>query len=154
MNVLLLQTRFAMWVGNLLKILIHILYTPLWHTVRLLIALCNFKLFLVLILCISILFFPPWYAEPFYFFRRKEVKWVHEINLERKDFGESHTLVPELRQDDKRYYIYFRMPSEFRRNFKSYQRRQFKKVHKLSWSYISRRTTCYNTKVTNSIFLI
>ena len=46
------------------------------------------------------------------FFRRKKRKWVHEINLERKDFGESHTLMPELRQDEKRFYIYFRMPSE------------------------------------------
>lgn len=46
------------------------------------------------------------------FFRRKKRKWVHEINLERKDFGEFHTLMPELRQDEKRFYIYFRMPSE------------------------------------------
>ena len=46
------------------------------------------------------------------FFRRKKRKWVHEINLECKDFGEFHTLMPELRQDEKRFYIYFRMPSE------------------------------------------
>ena len=47
------------------------------------------------------------------FFRRKKRKWVHEINLERKDFGEFHTLMPEIRQDEKRFCIYFRMPSEF-----------------------------------------
>ena len=28
------------------------------------------------------------------------------------DFGEFHTLMPELRQDEKHFYIYFRMPSE------------------------------------------
>ena len=44
--------------------------------------------------------------------KRKKRKWVHVINLERKDFGEFHTLMPELRQDEKRFYIYFRMPSE------------------------------------------
>ena len=47
-----------------------------------------------------------------FFFRRKKRKWVHEINVERKEFGEFHTLMPELRQDAKRFYIYFRMPSE------------------------------------------
>jgi len=46
-------------------------------------------------------------------FRRKKRKWVHKINIERKDFGEFHTLMPELRQDEKRFYIYFRMPSEY-----------------------------------------
>jgi len=46
------------------------------------------------------------------FFRRKKRKWVHEINVERKDFGEFHTLMPELRQDERRFYINFRMPSE------------------------------------------
>jgi len=45
-------------------------------------------------------------------FRRKKRKWVHEINIERKDFGEFHTLMPELRQDEKRFYVYFRMPIE------------------------------------------
>jgi hypothetical protein len=44
--------------------------------------------------------------------RRKKRKWVHEINLERKDFGEFHTLMPELREDEKWFYIYFRMPSK------------------------------------------
>jgi hypothetical protein len=51
-------------------------------------------------------------GEAFKAFRRKKRKWVHEINLERKDFAEFHTLMPELRQDEKRFYIYFRMPSE------------------------------------------
>jgi hypothetical protein len=48
----------------------------------------------------------------FFFFRRKKKKLVHEINVERKDFGEFHTLMPELGQDEKRFYSYFRMPSE------------------------------------------
>lgn len=43
-------------------------------------------------------------------FRKK--KWVHEINLERRQYGEYHTLMPQLRQDEKRFYIYFRMTSE------------------------------------------
>ena len=47
-----------------------------------------------------------------FFFRRKKGKWVHEINVERKDFGEFHTLMPELQQYEKSFYIYFRMPSE------------------------------------------
>ena len=55
-------------------------------------------------------FFFPCYA--IFFFRRKKRKWVHEINVERKDFGEFHTLMPELRRDEKCFYIYFRMPRE------------------------------------------
>jgi hypothetical protein len=46
------------------------------------------------------------------FFRRKRRKWVHEMNVERKEFGEFHTLMAELRQDEKRFSIYFRIPSE------------------------------------------
>ena len=42
--------------------------------------------------------------------RRKKRKWAHRINVERKDFGEFHTLMPELRQ--KLFYIYFRMSTE------------------------------------------
>ena len=50
--------------------------------------------------------------QKLFFFRRKKRNWVHEINVERKAFGEFHTLMPELRHDEKRFYIYFRMPSE------------------------------------------
>jgi len=60
----------------------------------------------------SYIVFVPVICKNFFFFRRKKRKWVHEINAERKDFGEFHTLMPELRQDEKRFYIYFRMPSE------------------------------------------
>ena len=56
--------------------------------------------------------FFPGDVQKLFFFRRKKRKWVHEINVERKDFGEFHTLMPELRQDEKRFYIYFRMPTE------------------------------------------
>ena len=45
-------------------------------------------------------------------FTRKKKKWVHDIKVERKGFGEYHTLMPEIRQDEKRFYIYFRMPAE------------------------------------------
>lgn len=47
-----------------------------------------------------------------YFYRIKKRKWVHEINLERMEFGEFHTLMPQLRQDEKRFYLYFRMSSK------------------------------------------
>ncbi|KAJ8935813.1 hypothetical protein NQ318_023367 [Aromia moschata] len=43
--------------------------------------------------------------------RKKGRKWVHEINLERQDFGEFHRLMPQLRQDKKRFFLYFRMSS-------------------------------------------
>ena len=49
--------------------------------------------------------------QKLFFFRRKKRNWVHEINVERKEFGEFHTLMPELQQDEKRFYIYFRKRS-------------------------------------------
>ncbi|KAJ8934444.1 hypothetical protein NQ318_023610 [Aromia moschata] len=39
--------------------------------------------------------------------RKKRRKWVHEINLERQDFGEFHRLMPQLRQDKKRFFSLF-----------------------------------------------
>ncbi|XP_050503588.1 uncharacterized protein LOC126882658 [Diabrotica virgifera virgifera] len=42
--------------------------------------------------------------------QRKRKIWTHEINLERHQKGEFHTLVvPQLRNDEKRFYKYFRM---------------------------------------------
>lgn len=32
--------------------------------------------------------------------------------MERKEVGEFHTLMPQLRQDKKRFFLYFRMSSE------------------------------------------
>jgi glucose-6-phosphate 1-dehydrogenase len=46
------------------------------------------------------------------FFLRNKRKWFYEINLERKDFGEFHTLMQELRQNEKRFCIYFGIPCE------------------------------------------
>ncbi|KAJ8913488.1 hypothetical protein NQ315_013868 [Exocentrus adspersus] len=40
---------------------------------------------------------------------RRKRKWVHKINQERLQYGEFHTLMPELRKDEKRFFIYFRM---------------------------------------------
>ena len=51
-----------------------------------------------------ILFFRD--MQKLFFFRRKKRKWVHEINVERKEFGEFHTLMPELRQDEKKVSIF------------------------------------------------
>ena len=39
----------------------------------------------------------------------KPRSWVHDINLQREIYGEYHRLVPELRKDEKRFHIYFRM---------------------------------------------
>jgi len=47
--------------------------------------------------------FPPWYAKTFL---------GEKITVERNNFGEFHTLMPELRQDEIRFYMYFRTPSE------------------------------------------
>ncbi|XP_063925016.1 uncharacterized protein LOC135138913 isoform X2 [Zophobas morio] len=44
--------------------------------------------------------------------KRKKRKWIHDINLDREIFGEFHTLMPQLRADPKRFYIYFRMTSD------------------------------------------
>ena len=87
-------------------------------------------------------------------FRRKKRKWVREINVEHKDFWEFHTQMPELRQDAKRFYIYFRMPSECFDEILSLIKEDITEMDKLSWSYISRRTTCCNTKVNKQHFYI
>nr|CAH7731478.1 unnamed protein product [Callosobruchus chinensis] len=46
--------------------------------------------------------------------RRRKRKWIHNINRKRIEFGEYHTLMPELRKDVNRFFIYFRMlPKNF-----------------------------------------
>lgn len=34
---------------------------------------------------------------------------MHEINLDRTKYGEFHTLMPQLRKHENRFYDYFRM---------------------------------------------
>ncbi|KAJ8352060.1 hypothetical protein SKAU_G00235360 [Synaphobranchus kaupii] len=41
--------------------------------------------------------------------RRGRSVWVHDINRGRKQFGEYHRLVQELRLDDARFKAYFRL---------------------------------------------
>ncbi|KAJ8935896.1 hypothetical protein NQ318_016229 [Aromia moschata] len=66
--------------------------------------------------------------------RKKRRKWVHEINLERQDFGEFHRLMPQLRQDKKRFFLYFRMSSEnFDEILTLIKRGYYKNGHKLSF---------------------
>jgi len=49
----------------------------------------------------------------FSFFRKKKRKcWVHNINKDREVFGEYNTLMPQLRMDPTRFYLYFRMTPE------------------------------------------
>lgn len=47
-----------------------------------------------------------------YFSRQKRKCWVHNINRDRELFGEYTTLMPQLREDPRRFYIYFRMTLE------------------------------------------
>lgn len=48
----------------------------------------------------------------FFFSKQKRKCWVHNINKEREVFGEYATLMPQLRADQKRFFIYFRMTVE------------------------------------------
>src|SRR5436190_22554857 len=43
---------------------------------------------------------------------KKSRLWVHDINKDRIQYGEYHTLMPALRKDENRFYIYFRMNFE------------------------------------------
>jgi hypothetical protein len=48
---------------------------------------------------------------------QRKRKWVHDINKKRNEFGEFHTLFHDLIEDDKKFFIYFRMSYP---NFASY----------------------------------
>jgi len=41
--------------------------------------------------------------------RRRRSVWVHDINRGRRQFGEYHRLIQELRLDDARFKAYFRL---------------------------------------------
>lgn len=38
-------------------------------------------------------------------FRKKRRKWIHAINAEWQKYGEYHTLVPELREDEEWFWM-------------------------------------------------
>jgi len=38
-----------------------------------------------------------------------ERKWAHEVNMKRREFGEFHHLMKQLRQDEVKFKEYFRM---------------------------------------------
>ena len=42
---------------------------------------------------------------------KRERKWVHELNMKRREFGEFHHLMKQLRQDEMKFEEYFRMSS-------------------------------------------
>lgn len=42
----------------------------------------------------------------------KRRKWVHEINIRRKELGEYHRLVQELKEHPDRFHMYFRMTED------------------------------------------
>ena len=88
-----------------------------------------------------------------FFFRRKKRNWVHEINVERKEFGEFHTLMPEFRQDEKRFYIYFRMPSECFDEILSVIKEDIT-IMDTNYREAISAEACYNTEVKKQLFLI
>ena len=38
---------------------------------------------------------------------KRERKWVHEVNMKRREFGEFHNLMKQLRQDEVKFKEYF-----------------------------------------------
>jgi hypothetical protein len=42
---------------------------------------------------------------------KRKRKWVHEVNMKRREFGEFHHLMKQLRQDEVKFKEYFRMSS-------------------------------------------
>ena len=42
---------------------------------------------------------------------KRERKWVHEVNMKRREFGEFHHLMKQLRQDEVKFKEYFQMSS-------------------------------------------
>ena len=42
---------------------------------------------------------------------KREIKWVHEVNMKRRESGEFHHLMKQLRQDEVKFKEYFRMSS-------------------------------------------
>jgi len=42
---------------------------------------------------------------------KRERKWLHEVNMKRREFGEFHPLMKQLRQDEDTFKEYFRMSS-------------------------------------------
>ena len=41
--------------------------------------------------------------------KKHERKWVHEVNMKRREFSEFHHLMKQLRQDEGKFKEYFRM---------------------------------------------
>ena len=42
---------------------------------------------------------------------KRERKWVHEVNMKRRESGEFHHLMKQLRHDEVKFKEYFRMTS-------------------------------------------
>jgi hypothetical protein len=42
---------------------------------------------------------------------KRQRKWVHEVYMKRREFGEFHDLMKQLRQDEVKFKEYFRMSS-------------------------------------------
>ncbi|CAI6372663.1 unnamed protein product [Macrosiphum euphorbiae] len=69
--------------------------------------------------------------------KRSTRTWVHDINTKREELGEFRRLVQELRNDSKRFHMYFRMTIE-----------QFDYIHELIKSDIYKRNTQLRKAIT------
>jgi len=69
--------------------------------------------------------------------KRSTRTWVHDINTQREGLGEFRRLVQELRNDSKRFHMYFRMTME-----------QFDYIHELIKSDIYKRNTQLRKAIT------
>jgi len=69
--------------------------------------------------------------------KRSTRTWVHDINTKREELGEFRRLVQELRNDSKRFHMYFRMTIE-----------QFDYIHELFKSDIYKRNTQLRKAIT------
>jgi len=69
--------------------------------------------------------------------KRSTRTWVHDINTKREGLGEFRRLVQELRNDSKRFHMYFRMTME-----------QFDYIHELIKSDIYKRNTQLRKAIT------
>ena len=66
-------------------------------------------------------------------------RWIHEINMDRLEHGEFRVLIPQLRNDEDRFYTYFRMSIA-----------EYDRLHELIGPHITKVTTNYRRPVCSS----
>jgi len=58
---------------------------------------------------------------------KRERKWVHEVNMKRREFGEFHHLMKQLPLDEVKFKEYFRMSSNQFENILSHIKDEIEK---------------------------